>query len=113
MEPSEKESYVKENFWGKVKKFGAKVPLLKDVVAMYYCLLDEKTPLKAKASITLALVYFISPIDAIPDFIAALGFTDDIGIIATTLLLIKTQLKEEHYAQAESYLKNENTTKEN
>ncbi|TGL62710.1 DUF1232 domain-containing protein [Leptospira ognonensis] len=113
MEPAEKDSFVKENFWGKVKKFGEKIPFLKDVVAMYYCLLDEKTPLKAKASITLALVYFISPIDAIPDFIAALGFTDDIGIIATTLLLIKTQLKEEHYEQAEAALKNENPKAEN
>ncbi len=109
METNEKETFVKENFWSKVKGVGAKIPFLKDVVAMYYCLLDEKTPIAAKASIALALVYFISPIDAIPDFIAALGFTDDAGVIATTLLLIKSQLKDEHYEKANDYLKEQKT----
>ena len=107
MEPEENESFVKENFWSKVKQVGAKIPFLKDVVAMYYCMMDEKTPITAKASIALALFYFISPIDAIPDFIAALGFTDDAGVIASTLLLIKTQLKDEHYELATKYLADE------
>jgi len=107
MEPRENETFVKKNFWSKVKQVGAKIPFLKDVIAMYYCLMDENTPLAAKASIALALVYFISPIDAIPDFIAALGFTDDAGVIATTLLLIKSQLKEVHYELANQYLAQE------
>jgi uncharacterized membrane protein YkvA (DUF1232 family) len=104
MKDQNKEEFIKENFWTKVKKVGSKVPFLKDIIAMYYCLLDEKTPLTAKASIVLALVYFISPIDAIPDFIAFLGFTDNASVIASTLILIKSQMTDEHYAKANDYL---------
>ena len=33
-----------------------------------------------------ALVYFITPIDVLPDFIPALGFTDDLTVV---LLILK------------------------
>lgn len=104
MEENQKLKFIKTNFWKKIKETGKKIPFLKDVVAMYYCLMDENTSLSAKTSIALALVYFISPIDAIPDVILALGFTDDAGVIATTLLIIKSQLKPEHYTKANESL---------
>jgi uncharacterized membrane protein YkvA (DUF1232 family) len=109
MKPNDKEAFVKENFWNKVKQVGAKIPFLSDVIAMYYCLLDSKTSMTAKATIVFALVYFISPIDAIPDFIAVLGFTDDAGVIASTLILIKSQMTKEHYDKANEYLNKNNT----
>ncbi|PKA24817.1 hypothetical protein CH381_18850 [Leptospira sp. mixed culture ATI2-C-A1] len=104
MKENQKLKFIKTNFWKKIKETGQKIPFLKDVIAMYYCLLDENTSLSVKASIALALVYFISPVDAIPDIILGLGFTDDAGVIATTLLLIKSQLKPEHYAKANESL---------
>jgi uncharacterized membrane protein YkvA (DUF1232 family) len=36
----------------------------------------------------LALIYVLSPIDALPDVIPILGWTDDMGVIALTLTLI-------------------------
>ncbi|EMY71933.1 YkvA family protein [Leptospira vanthielii] len=107
MDESQKLKFIKTNFWKKIKETGKKIPFLKDVIAMYYCLLDENTSLSAKTSIVLALLYFISPVDAIPDVILALGFTDDAGVIATTLLIIKSQLKPEHYAKANESLSGE------
>lgn len=107
MDENDKLNYIKSNFWKKIKETGKKIPFLKDVIAMYYCLLDENTSISAKASIVLALLYFISPIDAIPDIILALGYTDDAGVIATTLLIIKSQLKPEHYAKASESLSTE------
>jgi uncharacterized membrane protein YkvA (DUF1232 family) len=38
-------------------------------------------PTFAKVSLILALLYFVSPIDIIPDFIPIVGFLDDIGIL--------------------------------
>ncbi|TDY71762.1 uncharacterized membrane protein YkvA (DUF1232 family) [Leptospira meyeri] len=104
MKENEKIEFIKTNFWKKIKETGKKIPFVKDVIAMYYCLLDENTSLTAKASIAFALLYFISPIDAIPDVILALGYTDDAGVVASTLLLIKSQLKPEHYAKANESL---------
>lgn len=104
MDENQKLKFIKTNFWKKVKETGKKIPFLKDVIAMYYCLMDENTSITAKTSIALALLYFISPVDVIPDVILALGFTDDAGVIATTLLLIKSQLKPEHYLKANESL---------
>ncbi|MDZ4726589.1 MAG: YkvA family protein [Leptospira sp.] len=103
----EKETFIKNNFWKKIKETGAKLPFVNDVIAMYYCLLDEKTSLSAKASIVFALLYFITPIDVIPDFILALGYTDDATVIASTILLLKSQLKTEHYEKAKASLEKE------
>ena len=42
-------------------------------------------PWKTIASATGALVYFVSPIDAIPDIIPGIGFADDAIVIATVV----------------------------
>ena len=39
-----------------------------------------------------ALIYFVSPIDAIPDFIPVFGFTDDAALIALALVAIRSDL---------------------
>jgi uncharacterized membrane protein YkvA (DUF1232 family) len=39
-----------------------------------------------------ALVYFITPLDLIPDFIPALGFSDDISIVLFVLRSIKEDI---------------------
>ncbi len=39
-----------------------------------------------------SLVYFITPFDLIPDFIPALGFTDDISIVLFVLKSIKDDI---------------------
>lgn len=43
-------------------------------------------------TITGALVYFLMPLDAIPDPIVALGLLDDIAVISRTLKLTRTDL---------------------
>lgn len=41
-----------------------------------------------------ALVYFITPFDLLPDFIPALGFTDDISIVLFIFKSIKGDIEE-------------------
>lgn len=42
-----------------------------------------------------ALLYFLSPLDAIPDFLGAIGFTDDAAVILFVLNALKNEIS--HY----------------
>jgi uncharacterized membrane protein YkvA (DUF1232 family) len=103
----ENEDMVTQNFWTKTKKFAGKIPFTKDAIAMYYCAVDAKTPLWAKGIAFGALAYFISPIDAIPDAILGLGFTDDAAIIAAGIKAISGQVTNEHKEKAEAFFNGE------
>jgi uncharacterized membrane protein YkvA (DUF1232 family) len=59
---------------------------------LYYTLQDGDVPLKTKAYIIGALGYFILPLDMIPDFIAGLGYTDDIAVITLLLKHLRTNI---------------------
>jgi uncharacterized membrane protein YkvA (DUF1232 family) len=76
------EQEVREKFWRTAKKAARHVPFMEDVVAAYYCVLDANTPLRAKGILIAALGYFVLPVDAIPDVIFGLGFTDDIAVLS-------------------------------
>ena len=53
---------------------------------LYKLVRDAEMPMKSKALLGIALAYFISPIDLIPEFVLGpLGFTDDIVISALVL----------------------------
>lgn len=99
----ENEDIVTRNFWTKTKKFAGKIPFTKDAIAMYYCAVDSKTPLWAKGIAFGALAYFISPVDAIPDALLGLGFTDDAAIIAASIKAIAGQVTDEHRDKAEAF----------
>jgi uncharacterized membrane protein YkvA (DUF1232 family) len=104
---TENEELVKKSFWTKTKKFAAKIPFTKDAVAMYYCAIDAKTPLWAKGIAFGALAYFISPIDAIPDALIGIGFTDDAAVIAAGFRAISGQVTEKHRKQSEKFFASE------
>ena len=67
--------------------------LLRDWVTGRY----RTVPWGTLLTITGALVYFLMPLDAIPDPIVALGLVDDIAVISRTLKLTRTDL--ERYQQ--------------
>ena len=61
-------------------------------------LFNHKTPLHAKIIVWAGLLYGISPIDALPDILPLIGFTDDAVVIVIAIILFlqwtKTQRKE-------------------
>ncbi|MGF1480862.1 MAG: YkvA family protein [Cyanophyceae cyanobacterium] len=92
-----------KQFLKQAKSFIGYVPFVRDAVAMYYCLIDPQTPVYTKGTIAAALAYFVSPVDAIPDVIAGLGFTDDASVIATVLATVSTSITDEHRQKAEEF----------
>jgi len=52
-----------------------------DIPAVFLALQKQETPLAAKVVAAAAIVYALSPIDLIPDFIPILGYLDDLIIL--------------------------------
>ncbi len=50
-------------------------------------LLDGDTPVPVKLTVLAALTYLLVPLDLVPDFIPAAGFSDDLVAITTLLTL--------------------------
>jgi uncharacterized membrane protein YkvA (DUF1232 family) len=44
--------------------------------------------------VVLALVYFLSPIDIIPDFLGVFGFADDLSVILAVFAKLKDEVEE-------------------
>ena len=63
-----------------------------DIPAMFIALKDKDTPLVAKILAGFVVIYALSPIDLIPDFVPILGYLDDLiilpALIALTVRLI-------------------------
>ena len=50
-------------------------------------------PMRTLVALLGALLYFLMPLDAVPDFILALGFLDDAAIIARVIQIFRDDLK--------------------
>ena len=95
-------TFDSSSFFQKVLRVAGDIPFVLDLVALYYCMIDTDTPLWAKAAIAGALVYFVNPIDAIPDIIAWLGYADDAVVVASAGSAVRVYLHPSHYDQAKA-----------
>ena len=79
--------------------------LKKDVPAVFLALKDKDTPLVAKIFAGITVVYALSPVDLIPDFVPVLGYLDDVILlpllITLTIRLIPADKLEECRLRAE------------
>lgn len=94
------ERLVAVGFWPKLRKVAAHVPFAAEALAVWYCVQDPETPAPAKGMMLAALAYFVLPTDAIPDFIAGIGYTDDAAVFAAMLALVGRHVKPRHRAAA-------------
>jgi len=106
---------VTKNAWGAIARrwdrivaglvFWARA-LKCDVGALNLACRDPRVPWPAKAVALCVVVYFLSPIDLIPDFIPVLGYLDDLIVlplgIALAIRLVPPPLMAEFRARAEA-----------
>ena len=90
------EQKVARGFWPKIRRVVSKVPFASEALAVWYCARDDETPVAAKGMMLAALAYFVVPTDAVPDFIAGLGYTDDAAVFAAMMALVGRNLKPRH-----------------
>lgn len=74
------------------------VPILKEVSLMFSMVVDymqgnyKEVPFGTIVGVTAAVIYFVSPVDIIPDFIPGLGQMDDVGAIMLAIKYAKKDL---------------------
>lgn len=76
-----------QRFWQKTRKFAQKAgkEVLEKALMLFYVAQSERVPKRIKVLILGALTYFVTTVDAIPDFVPLLGFTDDLGILVAAV----------------------------
>jgi uncharacterized membrane protein YkvA (DUF1232 family) len=82
VEPDKEESAFRDQFWRKVRRVAASIPFAEDLLT----------------------AYFVMPIDAIPDVVPLLGFTDDAAMLAAALNLMAAHIRPEHRVAAKNKL---------
>lgn len=84
--------YVDENLWGKLEHSGRRISFAKDILALYRYMKDPFVRWYRKAIVVAALIYFIVPIDTIPDITPLFGYLDDLGVITALLKYLGSEL---------------------
>ena len=77
---------------GSLKEVWEKLQLLIELFKAYISGQYREIPTKSILSVIAALLYFVSPIDAIPDFLLGFGYIDDAAVIAFTVRQISKDL---------------------
>jgi uncharacterized membrane protein YkvA (DUF1232 family) len=70
-----------------------------DVPAVFLALGRKETPLPAKALAGVTVLYALSPIDLIPDFIPVLGYLDDLLILPGLVALVVRLIPKDVFAE--------------
>ena len=70
-----------------------------DIPAVFIALKHKETPVFAKIIAAVAVVYVLSPIDLIPDFIPFIGLLDDIIIVPALILLFLRLIPTDLFAE--------------
>lgn len=98
--------YSEDSFWAKLGAYAAVIGRKGAQIALtlYYCMRDADTPARAKAVIAGSLGYLIFPLDAIPDLLPAVGFSDDLGALALAIGIVAAHIKDRHKSQARATL---------
>jgi uncharacterized membrane protein YkvA (DUF1232 family) len=89
---NEGKEYIEENFWSKIERVGSKLSFAKDIKALYNYFIDPSISWYRKSIVVGALVYFIFPIDSIPDLAPLIGYLDDLGVITATIKFLGSEL---------------------
>lgn len=64
------------------------IAMLRDYVRGAY----RSPPFGSMAAIAAAVIYFASPVDAIPDFLPGFGYLDDAGVLLPCLRMVRGDL---------------------
>lgn len=100
----ERQRNVREKFWATARRAANKVPFMDEVVAAYFCAMDPATPARVRGILLAALAYFVMPIDLLPDFLAIVGFSDDVAVLTAAITAVRSNITDAHREVAKKAL---------
>lgn len=112
------DDFDEPGYWAKINRHAQRAgrELVEKSLWLYYAAQSPETPAWAKSAVYGALAYFLLPFDAIPDFLPAVGFTDDLGTIAAAVasvaMYIDDDIKERAAAKLTDWFGPTNTQSE-
>ena len=77
----------------KVKAVGEQLGLLIDLLKAYIAGDYRDISTQAIASVAGAIIYFVVPLDGVPDFLFGWGFVDDAAVISYVIAQLSTELE--------------------
>jgi uncharacterized membrane protein YkvA (DUF1232 family) len=91
------DAYTEQGFWEKLRNFAKSAgrEVVEKALLLFYAGQEEKAPAWAKATIVASLGYFIMPLDAIADLTPAVGYADDLGVLALALAAVATYINDD------------------
>jgi uncharacterized membrane protein YkvA (DUF1232 family) len=89
---------------GRLKRVAKRIPVAEDLLAAWFCARDPATPRRVRMTLLAALGYFVLPVDALPDIMPILGFTDDAAVIAAALAAVAGSITPVHREKAKQAL---------
>ncbi|MBK7156307.1 MAG: DUF1232 domain-containing protein [Sandaracinaceae bacterium] len=91
-----------QSFFSKLGRFALDMgeDLVTNAILLWLVVVSDEMPLTAKATALGAIAYLIMPLDAIPDALGPLGFTDDGGLLLTALAQIEINITRSMRADA-------------
>lgn len=103
-----KSEFTNDSFWDKLKLHFSKISstTVEMALTLYFSFRDDETPTWAKSVIAGSLGYFIFPLDAVPDLIPLMGYSDDIVVLTAAITTIGFNIKDRHKEKAKSTIKN-------
>ncbi|WMS44074.1 YkvA family protein [Acuticoccus sp. MNP-M23] len=101
---AQRENAVKKGFWRTLKRAARQIPFTHDLAAAYYCAIDPEVPFRVRATLLGALAYFVAPIDALPDIILGIGFTDDATVLVGAISMVAAHITAAHRERAKQAL---------
>jgi len=91
-------------FLGRLKRVAKRIPFSEDLLAAWICARDPATPRRVRLTLMAALGYFVLPLDAIPDILPFLGFTDDAAVIAAAIAAVAGSITPAHREKAKAMM---------
>ncbi len=93
-----------KKLFARLAKVARHIPFAEDVLSAWFCARDPATPARVRYILMMALGYFVLPIDAIPDFLPLIGFTDDAAVIAAAIATVAGSITPDHRVKARLWM---------